>query len=244
MFGNSGHITFTKDTLYFLTQCKKFSTKTTKVSNKPQNFDNTFFDEKLKAKNDQIYDLESKLKTQETKLNELNAIMDSKDANLRALNENYKEQIKSLKAEFGFQGDINNLLNEKVDSSEYKYALKIRDTTEKIKLKNLKIEELKLQIIEIETVIKQLRTLLDVKENDATMLDIIRSIRESKQKKSKEMGVRNEAVRNIEDLEKKNKMLEKKILGYKNEISLKKRILNGLPEIFKTNMNIKKNMQT
>ena len=43
------------------------------------------------------------------------------------------------------------------------------------------------------------------------MLDIIRSIRESKQKKSKEMGVRNEAVRNIEDLEKKNKMLEKKI---------------------------------
>ena len=53
MLGNSGHITFTKDTLYFLTQCKKFSTKI-KVSNKPQNFDNTFFDEKLKAKNDHL----------------------------------------------------------------------------------------------------------------------------------------------------------------------------------------------
>jgi len=243
MFGNSGHITFTKDTLYFLAQCKKFSTKT-KVSNKPQNFDNTFFDEKLKAKNDQIYDLESKLKTQDAKLNELNTIMESKDANLRALHENYKEQIKSLKAEFGFQGDINNLLNENVDSSEYEYALKIRNTTEKIKLKNLKIDELKQQIMEIETVIKQLRTLLDIKENDATMLDIIRSIRESKQKKSKEMNVRNVAVKNIEDLEKKNKMLEKKILGYKNEISLKKKILNGLPEIFNKNINSKNNMKT
>ena len=71
-----------------------------------------------------------------------------------------------------------------MDSSEYEYALKIRNTTEKIKLKNLKIDELKQQIMEIETVIKQLRTLLDIKENDATMLDIIRSIRESKQKKT------------------------------------------------------------
>ena len=37
-------------------------------------------------------------------------------------------------------------------------------------------------------------------------------------------------------------MLENKILGYKNEISLKKNILNGLPQIFGRNMNIKKNM--
>ena len=184
MSGNSGHITFTKDTLHFLAQCKKFSTKKKVSSSKPQNFDNTFFDEKLKAKNDQIYDLESKLKTQEAKVNELNSIMDSKEANLKALQDNYKEQLKSLKAEFGFQGDINNLLKENVNSKEYEYAQNIRSTTENIKLKNLKIEELKQQIIQIETVIKQLRTLLDVKENDATMLDIIRSLREAKQKKS------------------------------------------------------------
>lgn len=183
MSGNSGHITFTKDTLYFLAQCKKFSTKKKVSSNKPQNFDNTFFNEKLKAKNDQIYDLESKLKTQEAKVNELNSLMDSKEANLKALQDNYKQQLKSLKAEFGFQGDINNLLKQNVNSIEYEYTQNIRSTTENIKLKNLKIEELKQQIVQIETVIKQLRTLLDVKENDATMLDIIRSLREAKQKK-------------------------------------------------------------
>ena len=88
-----------------MAQCKKFSTKTKVVSNKPHNFDNTFFDEKLKSKNEQIYDLESKLKTQEANLNELISLMDNKDENLRALQSNYKEQIKTLKAEFGFQGD-------------------------------------------------------------------------------------------------------------------------------------------
>ena len=224
MSGNSGHITFTKDTLYFLAQCKKFSTKKKVSSSKPQNFDNTFFNEKLKAKNDQIYDLESKLKTQEAKVNELNSLMDSKEANLKALQDNYKQQLKSLKAEFGLQN--------------------IRSTTENIKLKNLKIEELKQQIVQIETVIKQLRTLLDVKENDATMLDIIRSLREAKQKKSKDMSVKNYFGKQIEDLEKMNKILEKKVQGYKNEISLKKKILNGLPEIFNKNINTENNMKT
>ena len=241
IFGNSGHITHIKDTLNFLLQCKKFSGP--KISNKaPGNFDTNFFDEKLKAKNDQIYDLESKLKTQESKVNELNQLMDSKEANLKALQENYKEQIKSLKDELGFKGDINNLLKEDVNSEEYEYTLRIRNTTENNKIKNIKIEELKQQIIQIQTVIKQLRTLLDIKENDATMLDIVRSIREAKAKKRDEMEVRNIAGEKIENLRKKNKILENKILGFKNEISLKKNILNGLPEIFDRNMNAKKNM--
>jgi hypothetical protein len=242
IFGNSGYITYIKDTLYFLSQCKKFSGQKISNKNHNNNFDYTFFSEKLKAKNDQIYDLESKLKTQETKVNELNLLMDSKEANLKALQENYKEQIKSLKDELGFKGDINNLLKQNVNSEEYEFTLKIRNTTENNKLKNLKIDELKQQISQIETVIQQLRTLLSIKENDATMLDIVRSVRETQERKREEMEVRNTAGAKIEDLRKKNLMLENKIKGYKNEICLKKKILNGLPEIFGKNMNIKKNM--
>ena len=119
IFGNSGYITYIKDTLYFLSQCKKFSGQKISNKNHNNNFDYTFFNEKLKAKNDQIYDLESKLKTQETKVNELNLLMDSKEANLKALQENYKEQIKSLKEELGFKGDINNLLEQNKNSEEY-----------------------------------------------------------------------------------------------------------------------------
>ena len=240
IFGNSGYISYTKDTLYFLSKCKKFSGP--KISNKPHNFDNAFFNEKLKAKDDQINDLESKLKTQESKINQLSSIMDGKEANLKALNENYKEQIKTLKNELGFKGDINNLLNKKKDSAEYAYTLKIRNTTENTKSKILKIEELKQQIEQIEKVIKQLRTLLDIKENDATMLDIIRSMREAQEKKREEMEMRNSAGKAIEELKKKNKILENKISRYKTEISLKKKVINGLPEIFTNNMNVKKNM--
>ena len=223
IFGNSGYITYIKDTLYFLSQCKKFSGQKISNKNHNNNFDYTFFNEKLKAKNDQIYDLESKLKTQETKVNELNLLMDSKEANLKALQENYKEQIKSLKEELGFKGDINNLLEQNVNSEEYEFTLKIRNTTENNKLKNLKIEELKQQISQIETVIQQLRTLLSIKENDATMLDIVRSVRETQERKREEMEVRNTAGEKIEDLRKKNMMLENKIKGYKNEICLKKK---------------------
>ena len=241
MSGNSGHILHAKDTLNFLFKCKKFSGQ--KISsNKHHKFDNAFFDEKLKAKDNQIYDLESKLKTQESKLKQLISLMDSKESNLKALQENYKEQIKSLKVEFGFEGDINNLLKENINSEEYKYTLKIRSTTENNRVKNLKIEELKQQIIQIEKGIKQLRTLLDMKENDATMLDIIRSVREAKEKKRADMEARNLVGRYIEDLEKKNKILSSKIMGYKNEISLKKNILDGLPDIFISDINVKKNI--
>ena len=241
MSGNSGHIQHTKETLSFLFKCKKFSGQ--KIStNKHHKFDSAFFDEKLKAKDNQIYDLESKLKSQESKLNQLNSLMDGKEANLKALQENYKEQIKSLKGEFGFEGDINNLLKENINSEEYKYTLKIRSTTENNRIKNLKIEELKQQIIQIEKGINQLRTLLDMKENDATMLDIIRSVREAKEKKRADMEVRNIVGSHIEDLEKKNKILRSKIMGYKNEISLKKNILDGLPDLFISDINVKKNM--
>ena len=244
MFGNSGYISNTKDTLYFLSLCKKLSGQKISNNNRVQSFaDTTFFKEKLKAKNDQIYDLESKLKTQESKVKELNTLIDSKEDNYKALQENYKVQIKSLKEELGFYGDIQNLLNKDENSEEYEFTARIRNLTENNKLKNMKIEELKEQITQIETVINQLRTLLDVKENDFTMLDIVRSVREAREKKKEEMKIRNKTGDKIEDLQKKNKILENKINGIKNELNSKKNIINGLPEIFSNNMNVKKNIE-
>ena len=241
MFGNSGYISNTKDTLYFLSLCKKLSGQKIVNNNKRQSFlDTNFFKEKLKAKNDQIYDLESKLKTQQSKVKELNSLIESKEDNYKALQENYKFQIKSLTEELGYDGDINNLLKKDENSEEYEYALKIRQLTENNKLKNTKIEELKEQITKIETVIHQLKTLLDVKENDFTMLDIVRSVREAKEKKKEEMKIRNKTGDKIEELQKKNKILENKINGIKNEINSKKNIINGLPEIFSNNINEKK----
>ena len=51
-------------------------------------------------------------------------------------------------------------------SEEYEYAFKIRNTIENNRLKNIKIQELKQQILQIKIDIKKLKNLLDIKEND------------------------------------------------------------------------------
>ena len=242
IFGNSGLITYIKDTLNFLSQCQKFSQQKIKnKSHKEDFFDNTFFKEKIKVKNEQIYDLESKLKTQETKLIEINLLMDNRDENIKALQANYKQQIELLKEELGFQGDINNLLKGDKQSEEYEFALKIRNAIDNNRVKDIKIEELKKQINEIEISIKQLKNLLDLKENDITMMEVIKAVKQAKTNKMNEMRKRNEMSEQIEDLKKRNKILENKILLVKNEINLKKNILNELPDIFNKNMKINMN---
>ena len=244
IFGNSGLITNIKNTLNFLSQCQKLSHQ--KIKNKNKNneyFDNTFFKEKIKVKNEQIYDLESKLKTQETKIVELNHIINSKDDNLIALQDIYKQQIELFKEELGFKGDIDNLLKGDKKSEEYEFASKIKNTTENNRLKNKKIQELNQQIVQIQTEIKKLKNLLDIKENDVTMMKVIRAVRKANLDKRKDMDKINRAGEDIEYLIKQNKILENKILIFKNEINLKKNLLNQLPDIFNKNMNDKKIMK-
>jgi hypothetical protein len=240
IYGNSGLITNIKDTLSFLSKCQKYSLQKVKNNIKESFFDTTFFKEKIKVKNDQIYDLESKVKSQEAKINELNSIMDSKEDNLKALQSIYKGQIELLKEELGFEGDINNLLKEDKNSEEYEFTLKIRNTIESNKLKNLKIEELKQQINKIEMSIEKLKNILDMRENNATMMEIIKTLKEAKIKKKKEIEMRNEVGNQIEDLMKQNKVLENKIMGVKNEINMKRELINQLPDIFTNNLNINK----
>ena len=244
IFGNSGLIINIKNTLNFLSQCQKLSHQ--KLKNRSKNnefFDNTFFKEKIKVKNEQIYDLESKLKTQETKIEDINNIINSKDENLIALQDIYKHQIEVLKEELGFKGDIDNLLKGNKKSEEYEFASKIRNTTENNRLKDIKIQELKQQIVQIKIDIKKLKNLLDIKENDVTMMKIIKAVRQANINKKKDMDKINRAGEEIENLIKQKKILENKISVFKNEINIKKHLLYQLPDIFNKNMKDQKIMQ-
>lgn len=242
IFGNSGQITNIKDTLNFLFQCQKFSE--IKFANKASkgDFDSTFFYEKLRIKDDQIKDLESKLKTQEAKVDNLQTTLDYRENNILALQDIYRKQIDLLKKDFGFEGEIDNLLSGDIKTPEYSFKLQIRNTTDNNKLKNLKIEELKKQIVKIERDIKQQKILINMRQDHETMLEMIKTIRESKDKKKKENEIRNLLADKIEELEMKNKLLESKILGLKNEINSKKNLLNELPNIFSNNMNLIDNL--
>ena len=242
IFGNSGQITNIKDTLNFLFQCQKFSE--IKLANKASkgDFDITFFNEKLRMKDEQIKDLESKLKAQETKVDNLQTALEYRENNILVLQNIYIKQIDLLKKDFGFEGEIDNLLSGDNKTPEYSFKLQIRNTTDNNKLKNLKIEELKKQIEKIERDIKQQKILINMRHDHETMLEMIKTIRESKDKKKKENEIRNILADKIEELEMKNKLLESKILGLKNEINSKRNLLNELPDIFSNNMNLIDNL--
>ena len=106
-------------------------------------------EEKLKIKDDQIYDLESKLKLQETKVAELNARLENKDINLKNIRNNYQKQVECLKEALGFKGDINILLSKDQYTKEYRYALNIRNTMKTNKAKAEIIEKLEEKIKEL-----------------------------------------------------------------------------------------------
>ena len=202
---NSSYYSISKDTLLFLSKCKEISKRVPVKSIKNEIiFDEKKLLEKLKAKDDQIYDLESKIKTQEEKLKELEEIMNNKESNLKALHSNYKQQIESLKEDLGFHGNINNLLKDDKDSDEFKYALAVRSTTENNKIKNTKINELKKQIQQIICQNGQLKNLIDIYEVDSTMIAMLKNVKDEKKRNEKDIKKRNEIIRKMNELLNKN----------------------------------------
>ena len=240
MSSNSNCYSTTKDTLSFLARCKEISKRFPKGNINKIIFNEKELLERVKAKDDQIYDLESKVKTQEEKLKELEETMENKENNLKALRVNYKQQIESLKRSLGFHGNINNLLIADQNSDEYQYTLMIRNTTENNRLKNTKINELKKQIQQIICQNGQLKTLINIYETDSTMIGMLKNVKDQKERQGKEVKTRNEIVRKINDLLNKNEALSKKITMYKEEITEKQKVIQNLPSLFRENQKFEK----
>jgi hypothetical protein len=197
IFANTGLYYNTKDTLYFLFRCKKITRQKLNVDTamsllehdkkRQKNMlrlnsgrvDNIMkntkdeLEEKLKIKDDQIYDLESKLKLQETKVAELNARLENKDINLKNIRNNYKKQIECLRDAVGFKGDINILLSKDQYTKEYRYALNIRNTMKTNKAKTEIIEKLEERIKELNKEKMELKKILEDKENEKALLRLI-----------------------------------------------------------------------
>ena len=99
-----------KETLEFLLKCKILLNKKKSKFKEPKKKKSKNESEK---KDDVIKDLESKIKVQEKKIEELNNLVDYKQTKSDMLKANYKRQIEILKEIFNFNGDIDNLLNNK-----------------------------------------------------------------------------------------------------------------------------------
>ena len=142
-----------------LVKSKKEKNKLIKKSNKEisyKEFTEDILLEELESKENQIYDLLSKIKTQDGKIELLNKEMEKKDLNIFTIEQNYKIQLEEYKKMLGFTGKIENLLNKKENSYEYEFAKAIKETQNDNIKKDMKIEQLKDEIKNIERENEQL----------------------------------------------------------------------------------------
>ena len=191
--------------------------------------------EKIKAKEHQIYDLQSKIKTQQSKIDAINKELDEKDLNILTLQQNYKIQISEIKELFGFKGDIDLLLEKNENSSEYMFTKKIKEKTSENKRKDLKIETLKEEIRKLEREKEQSNILIEIKKNNKTMLEILKTIDRQKQLKIEDIQSKNEEEFTTVDLIKRNINLQKKIVEIKKNSKKCSNILKNFPYSFLTN---------
>ena len=197
--------------------------------------------EKIKAKESQLYDLQSKINTQQSKIDVINKELDEKDLNILTLQQNYKMQIAEIKELFGFKGDIDNLLEKKQNSYEYMFTKKIKEKTSENKRKDLKIETLKEEIKKLEREKEQSNILIEIKKNNATMLEILRTIDRQKKLKKEDIQSKNDEEFTTVDLIKRNINLQKKIVGIKKNNTKCSNIIKNFPYSFLTNNEEMKN---
>ena len=270
IYANTGLYYNTKDTLYFLFRCKKIARqkinpntamkilshnqkkKTVKykrdsvfnqiVNKKTKNE----LEEKLRIKDDQIYDLESKLKMQETKVAELNSRLENKDVNLKNIQNNYKKQIECLKNALGFKGDLNILLSKDQYTKEYRYALNIRNTMKTNKIKSEIIQKLEEKISDLNKEKMELQKMLDDQKNDKVLLRLVNSkkIENEPENNSEENNNKlsllekdlNKNNKEIEELKNKNEELQKLLEKYNKENDENIKLIHNLPMVIEKNI--------
>ena len=188
--------------------------------------------EKIESKEQQIYDLLSKIKTQDSKIELLNKEMEEKDLNIYNLEQNYKMQLEEYKNILGFKGDIQFLLNKKENTYEYEFAKMMKETQNDNIKKDIKIEQLKEEVKQIERENEQLNIFIEIKKNNETMIEILKSIENNKKIKKQNVQSKNNEELMIKKLIKKNNFLRKKISEIKNNINKSSNIKKALPNSF------------
>ena len=185
--------------------------------------------EKMKYKEQQIYDLESKIKTQEKNIAILSKKLEEKDINISTLIKNYKFQLSEFIKLFGFKGNFKLSLTDEDNSCKFDFIKVIQEAQADNRIKNFKIEKLKEEIKQIERENKQLKLLIEIKKNNELMVEIYKSLENEKKLKKEVVNFKNDEELNFKDLIKKNNDLEKKILEIKKTKDFNSNIIKNFP---------------
>lgn len=185
--------------------------------------------EKIKSKDQQIYDLLSKIKSQEAKIEIINKEINDKDLNIYTLEQNYKGQLEEIKTTLGFKGDVDLLLDKKENSYEYEFEQRMKYIFKDNIQKDEKINKLNNEIKLLERENEQLNIFIEIKKNNETMLEMLKSIEESKNIKKADIKSKNDEEMMVNNLMKKNKYLKKRLYEMKCSIGKVNNIMNSIP---------------
>ena len=216
---------------------RKYNKKLKDDKNKEISYDEFERDillEKIKSKDQQIYDLLSKIKSQEAKIDIINKEINDKDLNIYTLEQNYKGQLEEIKTTLGFKGDVDLLLDKKENSYEYEFEQRMKHIFKDNIKKDEKINKLNEEIKLLERENEQLNIFIEIKKNNETMLEMLKSIEESKNIKKADSKSKNDEEMMVKNLMKKNKYLKKRLYEMKCSIGKVNYIMNSIPSSFKS----------
>ena len=235
-----------KDTIEFLSNCKKIKNKKSKISFSDIN-QRIKISNRIKKENNfkdlKIKELEFQVKKEDNRIKELTDLVEHNQKKYEALKENYKFQIESLKEAFNFKGDLNKLMENNYESKEKRYALKVREAMENNKLFEFRKQKLldRINIITQET--KRIQNIEDIRKTDEALIKIHTEVKEKKLAYEQEIKLRNEHSHNIEILKEKNKVLNQLLNKYKEENDNKFNIIKSLPNNLVEDLNFQKKIE-
>ena len=236
-----------KDTLMFLFDCKKIISHKDKIPSciNPSDIittENAGHDKvdststvsggagvNVVQKDEVVVDLENKLKLQSKTIQELNNVIQERQNKINVLSQNYKKQIETLKSEFGFNGDVNILMDKNEYSKESKYTKNIRDALDQLKSKTKQSNDLEMKLKEAKDEIAKLKLKNQLCQNDISMIRLYKDVQISREKRENELKCSSKANNELNALQLKIKNLEKINAELQRDISNKHKIITELP---------------
>jgi len=229
---NIGYQESVKDTLMFLFRFRK------NVFGKSSNNQQA---KVLNDKNDEIlYELENKLKNKEKHVQKLNEQIETLNKRFEDSENLHRKNIETLKNAFKFDGDVQRLNSNDESFPEVKYARNIRDSIEQNKILNKKIIEFEKKILDLKEEIKKVNNEKRIIEDDRLALGNYLKIKEENLHEENKMKILLENSKELDELKRKNEMLEKQIEEYKKALVENAKTIHNLPNILKENIEERK----
>lgn len=199
------------------------------------------YNKTLADKNDEIlYELENKIKSKEREIQRLTEQTNNLNKRLEDSDLSNKRNLEAIKSAFNFEGDLNKLSSNDDSLPEVKYARNVRDALDQNRILNKRIKEFEKKVSDLKEEIKKVNTEKRLIENDRVAIANHIKVREENLHEENKIKILCENSKELDELKKKNEILEKQISEYRKIVEENGKKIQSLPNILKENIEERK----